>query len=135
MFRRDADLVADLLAHQFIVAGEHLDCDPVLAQRHHCGRGGVFGGIEEGHIAAQDQIAFVGLGIGRLAFQVAVGNGQHPKAIAGQAPILLLQILDEHLFHGQDLALVFKLRAALEDLLRRALADEARLSPGRFDHD
>ena len=135
VFGGDADLVADLLAHQLIVAGEHLDRDAVLAQGHHRGRRGVFGGIEEGHIAAQDQFAFVGLGVGGLAIQVAVGNRQHTKAVAGQTPVLFLQILDEHPLHGHNLALVFEVRAALEQLLGRALADETRLPGRRFHHD
>jgi len=47
VFGGDADLVADFLAHQLVVAGEHLDRDAVLAQRHHRGRRGVFGGSKK----------------------------------------------------------------------------------------
>ena len=135
MFSRNADLVADLLAHQLVVASENLYRYPVLAQRHYRGCGGVLGWIEECHVATQHQIAFVGLGIGRLALQVAVGNRQHAKSVAGQTTIFFLQILDQHPLHGQDLALVFKVRAALEQLLGRAFADETRLPGRRFHHN
>jgi len=99
VFGGDADLVADFLAHQLVVAGEHLTatpCWPAPPPR----APWCLWGIEEGpHSRA---------GPGRIrqpwnsgfAIQVAVGNRQHAKAVAGQTPVLFLQILDEHPLHG-----------------------------------
>ena len=65
--RRQPDFLADLAADQLVVAGEDLDRDAVVLQRRD-GRGrGILGRVEKGHVAHQDQVALVVLGIGRLA--------------------------------------------------------------------
>ena len=59
------DLLADLAAHQFVVAGEDLDRHAVVLQRQD-GRGrGFLGRVEEGHVALQDQLPLVVLRVGR----------------------------------------------------------------------
>ena len=66
----DADLAADLAAHQLVVAGEHLDRDAVPAQGRDRRRGAVLGRVEEGDVAAQDQLRLVVLRVGRLRVEV-----------------------------------------------------------------
>ena len=59
------DLLADLAGHQVVVAGDDLDRHAVALQRLDGGGGGLLGRIEERDVAVEDQVALVGLAVGR----------------------------------------------------------------------
>ena len=86
------DLLADLAGDQIVVAGDDLDRDAVALQGLDGRRGGLLGRIEEGDIAVQDQVALVGLGVGRGVARddaarrdVLAGDGQHAEAVGARA--------------------------------------------------
>ena len=117
----DADLGADLAGDQVVVAGQHLDGDAVLAQHGDGLGGGVLGRVEEGEVAGQDQVAFVGLGIGGLLLHLLGGDGQHAEAVLAQVVDLLDEVADQDGLHREDLALALEMGALGEDRLRARL--------------
>ncbi len=92
------DFFADLASDQIVVAGDDLDGDAVALQGLDRRRGGLLGRIEEGDIAVQDQVAFVGLGVGRGVARddtarrdVLAGDRQHAETIGRKLFVLLLE--------------------------------------------
>ncbi len=139
---REPDLLADLAGDEIVVAGDDLDRDAVALQRLDGRRGGLLGRVEERDVAVQDQVALVGLAVGRgvagddaARLDVLAGDGQHAEAVGAQPLVLLLQLLDEDAVHRERLAVELELLAAREDRLGRALGDDAVLALGRADDD
>ena len=130
-----ADFVAHLARHQIVVAGEDFDHDAMLLQGGNGGAGGVFGRIQEGDVAFEDQIAFVGLGISGALVQFLARDRQHAEAVRAQIVVLLDEVPDQNRLHRETLALAFKLGAAAEDGFRRALGQDLALALGRFHDD
>ena len=134
-FRINADFGADLARDEVVVAGQHFDGDAVLAQRGDGFGGGVLGRIEEGEIAGQDQIAFVGLGVGGLLLHFLGGHGQHAKAVLAQVVDLLDEVADQNRLHRENLAFALEMGALGEDGFRRALGQQLPLAIRALDHD
>ena len=72
--------------------GEHLDRDAVRLECGDRGPGGVLGRVEEGHVAAQDQVALVVLRVGRLWAPDPGTPREDAKAVGAEPVELLLQI-------------------------------------------
>ena len=129
------DLVADLAADQLVVAGEHLHRHAVVLQRQDRGGGRLLGRIEEGDVALEHQLALVVLRVGRPPLEVPVGDRQHAEAVGAQLVVLLLEFRDQQRVDGIDLPVQLEGAAALEDRLRRALADQAMSARRGLDDD
>ena len=118
------DLLADLAADEIVVAGQDLHGDAVPLERLERRQGGLLRRVEERDVAREDQIGLVVLRVGLARLEVAVRERQHAEAVAAQRLVLLAQILDEDVVDRIHLLVQLEARAALEDLLRGALADE-----------
>ena len=133
-FRVDADFGADLARDEIVVAGQHLDGDAVLAQNGNGFFRAVFGRIEKGEIAGQDEVFFIGLGIRCLRADFLIRNREHTETVAAQIVDLLDEVADENRLHRENFAVAFKVRAFGEHRFRRALGQHLALTVGTFNH-
>ncbi len=104
--------------------------------------GCLLGRIEERHVPLKDEVALVGLAIGRrrardrrARLPVLHGEGEDAEAVGAEALVLLLQLLDMRLIHGETLTVELEARASREDGLGRALGDDPVLAFGSTHHD
>ncbi len=103
----------------------------MLPQRRQCRPGSLLRRIEEGQVAAEDQVALV---LFRLRFQVAVGHGQDAEAVGAELVELLLEVGGDDVLHWVELSIKREVGAALIDRLRGAFADEAVLAVRSLHH-
>ena len=100
------------------------------------GGGGLLGRVEEGEVAGQDQLGFVGFGVGGLLLHLLRGDGQHAEAVFAEVVDLLDEVADEDGLHREDVAVALEVGASGEHGLRGALGQQAARCPsGALDHD
>ena len=129
------DHLADLAADEIVVAGQDLHGHAVPLERLDRCQGGLLRRVEERHVAREDQIGLVVLRVGLARLEVAVRERQHAEAVATQRSCSSRRSSIRTLSIGIDLVLQLEARAALEDLFRGALADQAVLALGRLHDD
>ena len=74
-----------MLGYQFVIAGNHLDCDVIRRQSRQCGLGALLGRIEKGGKTDKHQFRFVAHDGMRVVHTDLFGcDAEHPEAFLTQ---------------------------------------------------
>ena len=109
----EADLTADVLGDQLVVAGEDLHHDAVAAERAERLGDAFHRRIEEGHEAGEHELTLVAGRIHGLERHRRVGDGQDPRSLSAQLAIRRFAARPRRLIERGP---------AIVDLVRRAAA-------------
>ena len=132
----DADDPANRPADEVVVAREDLHGDaelpraPVIAAR-----AVSFGGSRKATYPARVSVGLVVLRVRGARLEIPVPERQHAKTLAGERVVFLAQVLAQDRLDRVNVTVERELRAAREDRLRGALADEPVLALRRLDDD
>src|SRR5438093_10467702 len=83
----EADLTADVLGDELVVAGEDLDLDAVPTERVERFGDAFHRRIDEGHEAREHQLTLVAGRIERLERRGRIGDGQDSKSLSTQLEV------------------------------------------------
>src|SRR5450830_116478 len=134
-FDFEANLVADLGRHQFIVAGQNFDRHAMRTQCCQRWSGRFLWWVEEGDITDKHQIRFVGYAIDFLGWrQILGGYGDHAQAFRVQTGRCFSNLGQQLRGKWHDLTIVTGMGADGDDFFDRAFADQLMVIFTFADH-
>ena len=117
--------MAHLGRHQFAIAGEDFHRDAAGLQRLQRRGGGLFRRIEEGDVAFEDQVGFIGALVVALARRQVFGcYRHHPQSLTVQSIGDPTDAAQHGVVQRYDFAVVAHLGRDVKDLLQRPFTDQ-----------